>query len=1399
MRSFFLSGVRCMLTCFLVLTGLESVVHAENSPIRILFLGDQNHHFPAQRWKVIEPVLKEAGIEGTYTENHNIWTDPKLSQYDAILIYHNVNELSPKQEAGLLRYVEQGGGLIPVHCASACYGNSDAYIDLVGGRFKSHGAEEFQSKIVDAQHQAMQGLKSFTTWDETYVHSRLAHDNRVLMVRPDGDRYEPYTWVRERGKGKIFYTALGHDFRTWEHPGFQKLLINGIKWATGRLTSDLPPVPKIPSAQPARETEIPVPLSPEESMRRMHLPEGFRVELFASEPDIVKPIAMAFDARGRLWVAESIDYPNWVLTEEEGNDRIKICEDTDGDGKADKFTVFADGLNIPTGLQFADGGVVVACAPDILFLKDTDGDDRADERQVLFTGFLKGDTHAIHSNLTLGLDNWIWATIGYTGAKIPLGDKEIDLRLGMFRFKPDGSDLEKITTTSNNTWGLGMSEEGNWFASTANNEHSVHMGVPTRYYDAVHGWHGNGSAGIADSEYFHAIAKYRQWDHHGKFTAASGHNLYTARQFPKEYWNRTAFICAPTGHLIKTGLLEQQGSHFRTNDGFNLMASEDEWTAPIYAYVGPDGAVWFVDWYNYIVQHNPTPQGFENGMGNAYITPMRDKTHGRIYRIVYEGEGADPVQPINRNLEAASSKELVGTLNDKSQVWRMHAQRLLVERGDRSILSDLRDLVEDESLDGIGLNVGAIHALRALDGLEASEEEEMLPLLTKALHHPSPGVRQNALEVLPPSERAVEAILSSGVLEDEDLLVRKAALLSLAEMSASKKAGKKVYEMLQVKENAEDRWIPEAAIAAAARHDKGFLEAALANQTKLGDEAEAETPPENLIADPSFEAAKGGGPSGWKEVTYSGEAEFAVSSQSRTGSQSLQITSTQGADAGWYTEIEVDPHSTYRLSGWIRTEGVQNSGRGKGALLNVHNLQQFKTEAVVGDSDWAEVDVTIETGGATKVGINCLFGGWGQSTGTAWFDDIRLERLSAHKSSQIDRAVEVVTAHYAHRGPKDSILKILKRVSKTSDEVSRAILSGFARGWPSGQAPDVGREEIESISQMLESICLESQVSLFGLLGNWEVMDPFVPQLDRLNGNLESNLSNTDLRDEDRIRFAELLIQISDSPKSIEAITKTISTAESPEYVCGVLRAIATSHLSETGKAILSVWPDLGPSAQAVALDSLLRRSDWTALLVDAFEEGKVQPTLLSLVQRNFLTENENTEIARRAKEIYASNLSSETSEQRSAVMEKILAMAPGSGDLDHGKAVFENNCALCHTLDGTGGELGPDLTGIGANERSAILMDILDPNRSVEGVYFQWHVTDSDDFTCSGRLLNETASAVEILEPNGDRKIIPRDEIIDLRMSSLSVMPEGFDLLPEEELISLLDYLKTRVVGATE
>ena len=174
-------------------------------------------------------------------------------------------------------------------------------------------------------------------------------------------------------------------------------------------------------------------------MKHMHVPEGFEVQLFASEPDIARPIAMTWDERGRLWIAETVDYPNNLQPEGQGHDRIKICEDTDGDGKADRFTVFADKLSIPTGLTFANGGLIVSQAPDMLFLKSSKKDDKADVRKALFTGFGTRDTHAGPSNLRLGLDGWVWATVGYSGFKGRVGDRDSTFSQGVFRFKPDGS------------------------------------------------------------------------------------------------------------------------------------------------------------------------------------------------------------------------------------------------------------------------------------------------------------------------------------------------------------------------------------------------------------------------------------------------------------------------------------------------------------------------------------------------------------------------------------------------------------------------------------------------------------------------------------------------------------------------------------------------------------------------------------------------------------------------------------------------------------------------------------------------------------------------------------------------------------------------------------------------
>ncbi len=823
--------------------------------------------------------MVQSGIEITYTEDMSQLSLDNLKQYSGLIVFANIDNIEPAQEAALLEYVAGGGGFVPLHCASYCFRNSPAVVDLIGAQFLKHGGEVFRTEVSAPDHPIMQGFSPFESWDETYIHTKHNERNRIVLEvrrqggQAEGKSEEPWTWIRTHGQGRVFYTAWGHDERTWAHPGFLNLVERGIRWACGddpakvadyrdpdafiipTMTAPRTDVadfeyedvgPKIPN-YPVSErwgtqgeimTKMQKPLPPQESIKHYVTPENFHLELFVSEPSIQgKPIAMNWDHRGRLWLCETVDYPNELMPPEQGRDRIRICEDTDNDGRADKFTVFAEQLSIPTSIEFCQGGVIVQAGVQTLFLRDNDGDDQADERRVLISGWAMGDTHGGVSNFQYGLDNRYWAMQGYNNSRPKYaGGEHRGFRQGPFNFtvggssqEPEVTDVEFVRSTTNNSWGLGISEEGLIFASTANRAPSFFVAIPNRYYERVRGWTPNLMAeAIAPDHYFKPITeKVRQVDHHGGYTAGAGHALYTARNYPESWWNRTAFVCGPTGHLVGAFVLSRDGASFRDKNAFNLVASDDEWSAPIMAEVGPDGNVWIIDWYNYIVQHNPTPQGFTTGKGNAYESDLRDKTHGRIYRLVYDGDqgqaGADT--PAKLNVELPDS--LVAALTHPNRLWRRHAQRLLVERDQQDVVPALIELVRESSVDATGNNSGASHALWTLHGLGALAEprSEAFAAATTALSHPAAGVRRNAALVLPASEQSVTAIVSARLVDDSDEQVQLAALMALADMPASNQAGMVLARLARNRGALEERYIREAIICSAAVHGSSFLTA----------------------------------------------------------------------------------------------------------------------------------------------------------------------------------------------------------------------------------------------------------------------------------------------------------------------------------------------------------------------------------------------------------------------------------------------------------------------------------------------------------------------------------------------------------------------------------------------
>ncbi len=774
----------------------------------VLFLGHSDASTESAKyasWLAIE--LFKSGINLTYTVDRDDLNEDNLDRYDGIILFSQLDSLSSDQASALEDFVKDGSGLIALGADPA---NGPAwYVEAINGQPSTDSVSG--SETADS----------------------------ALRIG--------------KGSGRIFHTAYGSDESTWKQLDFLRLISNGVQWAIGDKVMGLVAQLNIPHVSIYEDTiadftarhfvpKMQDPLSPEESMKLMQVPVGFELKLFASEPDIVNPIAMNWDEKGRLWVIETFDYPNnFVEIEGAANDRVKICEDTDGDGVADKFTLFADSLNIATSLTFANDGIIVAMAPHFLFLKDTDGDDVADQRDTLITGWGKGDTHAGPSNLQYGFDNRIWGVTGYSGFNGHINGQRVVFGQGLYHFKADGTDFEFLATTSNNTWGLGMSEDNNVFISTANNTHSGYYAMPEQLF-ARKLTEGEPKSQLnaiqkIDGHYdVHAMQpNLRQVDVVGGFTAAAGHQLYTAREYPQEYWNRTAFVSEPTVRLVHKAVIEPDGAGFREHDGWNLVASSDEWYGPIHAEVGPDGAVWVLDWYNFIIQHNvfvpaqaPSDKVLPfieqpHGPGNAFDSDLRDKKHGRVYRLVYKAAKHKTPHKLSKD----DTNGLLKALKSDNKFWRMHAQRLLVERHQEDVVGDLIDIALDPKKDKIGLNAPAIHALWTLQGLNAVESnQKAFDAVVKSLDHPSAGVRKAAVQVLPVNDQSRDVILGSGILADTNLNTRLSAFVKLAEYPASTEIAQALLKATGDSVNERDPWLSQALFGAITRHEDEFFNVA---------------------------------------------------------------------------------------------------------------------------------------------------------------------------------------------------------------------------------------------------------------------------------------------------------------------------------------------------------------------------------------------------------------------------------------------------------------------------------------------------------------------------------------------------------------------------------------------
>jgi putative heme-binding domain-containing protein len=457
--------------------------------------------------------------------------------------------------------------------------------------------------------------------------------------------------------------------------------------------------PNPPAQVPHGQDQMPnAPRSPAEAVRAMTVPPDFHVEVVASEPQIVNPVAMTFDERGRIWLTESLEYPR--RQPGPGRDRVKVLEDTDGDGKADRFTTFADGLNIPSGIAVGHGGVWVANSPEILFLQDRDGDGKADTREVVATGFGRSDTHELPNSLTWGPDGWLygWNGVFNPSKVVSRNGKTYSFTCAIFRIHPRTHVFEVWCEGTSNPWGIAIDPEGSFFASACVIDHLWHL-VETGYYIRQGGPYPSFTWPIGSIV-----------DHLHQKAAYCGIHYFDSPAYPAEFRGRL-YMGNIHGNCINVDILERNGATYRAKPAPDFLSANDAWFMPVSQKTGPDGCLYILDWYDryHCYQDaNRDPAGI-------------DRNKGRLYRVRYQ----DTPRRVGFDMARASDNELIERLDSANVYDRDIAQRLLSERASASIRTKLEAVV----LADAGQRRARMHGLWALLGAGPLESGFHIKLL----------------------------------------------------------------------------------------------------------------------------------------------------------------------------------------------------------------------------------------------------------------------------------------------------------------------------------------------------------------------------------------------------------------------------------------------------------------------------------------------------------------------------------------------------------------------------------------------------------------------------------------------------------------------------------------------
>ena len=1145
-----------------------------------------------------------------------------------------------------------------------------------------------------------------------------------------------------------------------------------------------PAVGQDPFAAHVRPTE---PLSPAEEQKTFQLPPGFEIQLFASEPDILKPLNMAFDARGRLWLTDSQEYPYAAPADRPARDSIKILEDTDGDGRADKITTFADGLNIPIGIFPYKNGCVAFSIPHIWWLEDSDGDGRCDLRKKLYGPMgVDRDTHGLNNAFRRGFDGWLYACHGFNNQTEVAGadGHKVTMHSGnTYRMRLDGSRVEHFTHGQVNPFGMCFDEWGNQFTADCHSKPLTQL-LRGAFYPSFGRPH-DGLGFVSP-----------MMDHSHGSTAIAGVAYITGENFPKEYRGNLISGNVMTSRVNRNSLVFH-GSTIRAQEEPDFVKCDDPWFRPVDVRMGPDGAMYIADFYNRIIGHYEVP--LEH--------PGRDRHRGRIWRIIYTGNDPETKPPQKIDLSQAGTKELIEALGHPNLTVRMLATDQLSDHVGEAAVPGLKEALRSGERPET-----RVHALWALFRLQAVDKN----LLAIAADDQSPLVRTHAMKALAETAQWPMELSNAALrgLSDKNPFVRRAAVDAFGQHPDEPVLSGLVQLLTLVPADDDHlRHVFRMAIRNHLRRDEAFtallpLELTPNVQKELVEIALA-IPSDasasfvlNRIASENLPA---------ELLSRSLEHAVRYLPADRTDLLVRIAREKCGGDSSLQFRLLAALHA-----GLVR-RGVTPSDSVRDWVEDV--VRQWLSELPPEAFAWANAPLPGEANQTNPWAVQQRASADGD--GASWFfcslpHSEQLTGRLRSKEFPIPERLSFYTA--GHIGPPNQPV-VARNFIRLVDARTNAVLKETTPPRnDTARRVEWDLKEWAGKNGYLEIVDGDTRGAYAWLaVGRFEPgivpMPSISPRDVEQRLITTANLAGSYQLAEIRPAFAGLLKQHPISPSASAALIRVVGElskrpdisalaliAEDPATPVSLRRQLAIAAADSDGKALKEATTEAfrqSPARLQTALAETLAGDQAGRDLVLELVEKGIAPArmLLSPSLKNRLLSSTKSEDDKQALEKQIAALTASLPAADEAIGQLLKARLAGfqqaKTDWNQGLAVFKKHCAACHQVAGEGALIGPQLDGIGNRGLERLLEDVLDPNRNVD-VAFRTTTIALDDGTIHTGLVRRDEGAVRVLaDQKGKEFTIRRDEIAEERKSNLSLMPANVaEIIPENEFYELMAFL---------